>query len=76
MDIRKYVTASGLTFEVGDFYGGDTDESISSIVSEYHNLTITTSSGFYNLTLKPGDYVIDTAGSGHIIKSKYDKQDE
>ena len=69
MYIKKYVTAG-----VGDFYGGAPDEVVTQLVEEDRNITITTSSGVYTMTIAAGDYMVDTAGSGHIVKSKYDKE--
>ena len=73
--IKKFIT-DGVTLEVGDFYGGGEDEVIQSMEDKGSTLQINTSHGFYDLSLKPGDYISDDSGSAKIVKSKYDKQDE
>lgn len=75
-DIKKYISVGGVVFEAGDFYGGGNDEVISSMEEEGTKLTIHTSVGYYELTLKPGDYLVATDGSARLVKSKFDKQDE
>ncbi len=76
MEIKKYITPGGMTLEIGDFYGGGGDEEvITSMTSEGTNLHIITTSGYYDLTLKPGDYIVDTESSGHLVKLKTDKDD-
>ena len=66
----------GMVLEVNDFYGGSEDEVITRMEEEGTNLRIITSAGFYNLTLKPGDYLVQTDGSSKLVKSKFDKRDE
>lgn len=73
MYIKKYVTAGGVTMEIGDFYGGGPDEVVTQLVEADRLLTITTSSGQYTMAITTGDYMVDTTGSGHIVKSKFDK---
>lgn len=74
MYIKKYVTAGGVTIEVGDFYGGGPDEVVTFMEEQNRALTVTTSSGQYTLTITAGDYMVDTEGSGHIVKSKFDRE--
>lgn len=74
--IKKYMSQGGSVLEVGDFYGGGEDEVIQSMEQEDTNLKISTSVGFWDLTLKPGDFLVKEDGSSFLIKSKYDKQDE
>lgn len=75
IDIKKYMSMGGVTLEIGDFYG-DEDEMITSMEETGTNLKIRTSVGYYDLTLKPGDFLVQTDGSSKLVKSKYDKQDE
>lgn len=70
--IKKYISASGITIEIGDFYGGGTDEVVSSLEEKEHSVTINTNLGFYTLPLSPGDYLGFQDGSGRIITKKTD----
>lgn len=75
-DIKKYMSQGGVVLEVGDFYGGMEEDAIVSMVEENTKLTINTNRSFYELTLKPGDYLVTSDGSSKLVKSKFDKQDE
>lgn len=71
--IRKYISNSGVTLEVGDFYGYGPDEIISSLEENGYKLRINTNLGFYDLTLRSGDYLSEGDGAGKIIKHKHDE---
>jgi hypothetical protein len=73
INIKKYMSSGGVVLEVGDFYGEDV---ITSMEETGPNLKILTSVGFYDITLKPGDFLVQTDGSSKLVKSKFDKQDE
>lgn len=70
--IKKYISQAGVILEIGDFYGGGEDEVITSIEEEGTSLLIKTSCNEYPFTLKPGDYLLTTEGSGRVVKSKFD----
>jgi hypothetical protein len=75
LQIKKFISAAGVILEVGDFYGSSDDESISSMEEEGTNLRIYTTGSYYDLTLKPGDFLVDTTGSSKLVKSKFDKDE-
>ncbi len=70
--IRKYTSNSGVTLEVGDFYGSGPDEVITSLEENDYQLRINTNLNFYDLTLKPGDYLSEGDGAGRVIKNRHD----
>jgi hypothetical protein len=76
MNVKKYISVYGVTLEIGDFYGGGEDEAITSMEQDNQHLKVNTGMGFYDLALKPGDYLSYVDGSSILIKSKFDKQDE
>ncbi len=76
LDIKKYMSQGGVTLEVNDFYGSSEDEVIKFMTETGTNLRIDTTHSYYELTLKPGDFLVQTDGSSKLVKSKFDKQDE
>lgn len=75
MEIKKYISHGGTILEIGDFYGGGLDESITSMEHKDNNLSINTALGFYDLTLSAGDVLIQTDGSSKLVKSKFDRDE-
>lgn len=76
--IKKYISHSGVTIEVGDFYGGGLDEVISSLEELPDkdvptHFRINTNLNNYEFTLKPGDFIGYTDGNGKVIKNKHDE---
>lgn len=79
--IKKYISHSGVTIEVGDFYGGGTDtedigEVVSSLEDNLTNLTIITNMDIYVIPLQVGDYIGMTDGSGKVIKTKHNDDND
>ncbi len=75
--IKKYISHSGVTIETGDFYGGAVDsegmgEVVSSLEELGNQLQVNTNLGFYQIDLKPGDYLGMHDGSGKVVKNKHD----
>lgn len=75
LQIKKFISQGGVTLEIGDFYGGGLDEAITSMEETNNKLTINTALGFYDLTLKAGDYLLQVDGSSKLVKSKFDKDE-
>lgn len=77
--IKKYITHSGITIEIGDFYGGGMDEVVSSFeeisLDVPTHIRINTNLSYYELPLSPGDYISYQDGSGKIIKNKHDESE-
>lgn len=74
--IKKYITRSGVTIEVGDFYGGGQDEVVTSFEVEENecplDILIKTTVDSYKIPLGIGDYLGMDDGSGKIVKGKND----
>lgn len=73
MMIKKFISQSGVTIESGDFYGGGTDEVVSSLEENGSYLNIITNLDIYRVSLSPGDYLGMADGSGKTIKNKHDE---
>ncbi len=81
MMIKKYISHSGITIEVGDFYGGGQDhegigEVVTSLEESDSNLRIYTSLSSYDISLKAGDYLGLSDGSGKLVKAKNDPDND
>lgn len=74
--IKKYISHSGVTIEVGDFYGGGIDESVISLEERDKQLYILTNLDQYPIDLKAGDYLGLQDGSGRIVKSPHDPNND
>lgn len=74
--LSKYISQHGTVIEIGYFYGSGEEEVVSSLEEEGSKLTIRTTQSFYELTIKPGDYLLTTDGTARIVKSKHDIIDE
>lgn len=79
--ITKYISHTGVTIEVGDFYGGATDsegqgEVVTSLEEELNTLKINTNLSVHELSLKAGDLIKMEDGSSKIVKSKHDPDND
>lgn len=77
--IKKYITQSGLTYEVGDFYNGNEENVITHLsYNEDGSLDIECGIEVFKVYPNTGDSLIFDDESFKVlnIKSKYDTQDE
>lgn len=74
--MKKYISYSGVTIEVGDFYGSGVDENVISLEEKEHQLYVTTNLDLYQIELRAGDYLGFQDGSAKIIKSKHDPHND
>lgn len=72
-EIRKYTSHSGITIEIGDFYGGGIDESVLSLEDDNIHLRIKTTQDVYLIPLQVGDFLGLPSGSGKIIKNQHEE---
>jgi hypothetical protein len=72
--IKKYITKTGMAYEIGDFYEGQPITDIE--LDDNYILTIRSGLNFWTLTSKPGDWVYYTDGTNESIKSKFDKDEQ
>lgn len=80
-NVKRYLSNGGTALEIGDFYQGEAV--ITAMEETGTNLKIYTFSEFgavtstdsFDITLKPGDYLVLTDGSSKLVKSKFDKDD-
>lgn len=72
---KKYISHSGVTIEIGDFYGGGLDEVVSSLEDDNTNLRIITNQDIYLIQMQAGDFLSFADGSSKIVKHNHDNND-
>jgi hypothetical protein len=68
--VKKYISQSGVTIEIGDFYGGGPDEHVVSLEEKEKQLYISTNLDIHIIDLRAGDYLGMQDGSGKLVKPK------
>lgn len=75
--IKKYISHSGVTIEIGDFFGDGVDEVVSSFEEIPSSdvpthVRVNTTQNNYEFRLHPGDYIGYQDGNGKVIKNEHD----
>ena len=74
LNVKKFISASGMTYEIGDLYpGGGPEEVITSIEETGKIIRFWTALSYYDYHTKSNDYIMYADGSAKLVKSKYDK---